>query len=268
LKRPGDVIRVTGSAAPRPMLPPWPGSPGSALASGTPAGWPRVKVDWPTAPVAPNAAHASCRCRSSSGSNACAGTANSARTESPTSCAAKACACPPRECTECWSGSGSTGCGTWTRPPLSSYAPPTRPPRHTMDRVECARRPDQPEAHRSHGVEPPRPQERKQPRQPGLGVDLVTPTRARGLGQPGDVHPGPGDQRAPLRVPQHRRAQLPAPAHQTLRSAAHLPVLRAVRAAHVRQDPPPPRLLRLRAARTTPPKDTRPAGRSSSAKTS
>jgi hypothetical protein len=36
-------------------------------------------VDWPTAPVAPNAAHTSCRCRSSSGSNACAGTANSAR---------------------------------------------------------------------------------------------------------------------------------------------------------------------------------------------
>ena len=94
----------------------------ASKADGIGAGWPKARPGSPTARAGPAAALAGCRPRSKSGSNDCAATATWARTGSPTSCAARASRSRRPGCIESWSGSGSTGCGTWTRPPANNSA--------------------------------------------------------------------------------------------------------------------------------------------------
>lgn len=85
--------------------------------------------------------------------------------------------------------------------------PPARPGRsrprdRTVDLFQRARRADQPQVHRAHGVEPPRPQGRRQePGQPRHRMGLVPRASPRGPGRPRDLRASPADRRTARTVP-------------------------------------------------------------------
>ena len=120
-----------------------------------------------------------------------------------------------------------------------------------VDRVSGPGDPRQPQVHRLYGVEPAR-QQKGRPAQPGRRLGLVTSAPPRAPDHPGPVRSRVPGRPPPPGLPHPPRGEQP-PADQPELPAALVRVLRSVRQAHVRQDPPPARLLCL-PARSPPPR--------------
>lgn len=116
-----------------------------------------------------------------------------------------------------------------------------------MDAGQRPRRAVPAEVHRLHGMEPAGHEDPGRIPEPDRGVGVVGPPDPRTDHRHGHLRRR-AEGRPPPRALTHRVRTKRPPAHQTQLPAALAPVLLPLWATDVRQDPPRPRLLRVRAA--------------------